>query len=99
MIYCTCNVSKLDMLLKTLEEFDIYNYQVIEQVTAKSIKGNPRFNTAVWPGYNSAVIIQVEQDEKVKTIADKIKKMNSEAYNENELITFCSWTLDNYFFD
>ncbi|WP_373835130.1 PG0541 family transporter-associated protein [Bacteroides heparinolyticus] len=99
MIYCTCNVSKLDILLKALEELDVSDYQVVEQVIAKNRKGAPRFNTAIWPGYNSVITLQVREEEKVRSLAEKIKKMNAESYNEDELITFCSWTLDDYFFD
>jgi len=99
MIYVTCNVSVREPLLKMLEQNDIIDYQVIEQLTAKNVKGDPRFNTAVWPGYNSAVIMQFSNDEQAKEIMQKIREFNGRAFNENELVTACSWTIDDYFYE
>lgn len=99
MIYITCNVSVREPLLKMLEENNIKDYQIIEQVPAKSVKGDPRLNTAVWPGYNSAILIQFSDDEKAKTMMQKIKDFNQKAFNDNELVTACSWTLDDYFYE
>lgn len=99
MIYITCNVSVREPLLKMLEENNIKDYQVIEQVIAKSVKGDPRFNTAVWPGYNTAVFMQFSSDERAKDIMLKIREFNQRAFNNNELVTACSWTLDEYFYD
>lgn len=99
MIYVTCNVSVREPLLKILEEHNIKDYQVIEQVTAKSIKGDPRFNTAVWPGYNSAIFMQFSDDNRAKEIMQVLKDFNKNAFNENELITACLWTIDDYFYD
>jgi hypothetical protein len=99
MIYATCNVSVRESLIKMLEDNNIKDYQVIEQLTAKSVKGDPRFNTAVWPGYNSAIFIQFSDDERAKLIMQKIKAFNQKAFNDNELVTACSWTLDDYFYE
>lgn len=99
MIYVTCNVSVREPLLKVLEKHNIKDYQVIEQVTAKSIKGDPRFNTAVWPGYNSAIFMQFSDDNRAKEIMQVLKDFNKNAFNDNELITACSWTIDDYFYD
>ncbi|MFC2104177.1 PG0541 family transporter-associated protein [Bacteroidota bacterium] len=99
MIYVTCNVSVRESLLKMLEENNIKDYQVTEQVTAKSVKGEPRFNTPVWPGYNSSIIMQFSNNERAIEIMQKIKEFNKKAFNDNELITACSWTLDDYFYE
>jgi len=99
MIYVTCNVSVREPLLKMLEQNDIKDYQVIEQLIAKNIKGDPRFDTAVWPGYNSAVLMQFSNDEQAKEIMLKIREFNGRAFNENELVTACSWTIDDYFYE
>ncbi len=99
MIYVTCNVSVREPLLKMLEENDIKDYQVIEQVTAKSVKGEPRFNTAVWPGYNSSIFMQFSDDNRAKEVMQLIKDFNKSLFNDNELITACSWTLNDYFYD
>lgn len=99
MIYITCNVSVREPLLKMLEENNIKDYQVVEQVIAKSVKGVPRFNTAVWPGYNTNVFMQFSSDERAVEIMQKIREFNQQAFNDNELVTACSWTLDEYFYD
>lgn len=99
MIYVTCNVSVREPLLKMLEEQKITNYQIIEEVPAKSVKGDLRLNTPVWPGYNSSIFIQCNDDEKAKEIMQKMKSFNQKAFNENELVTACSWTLDDYFYE
>lgn len=99
MIYITCNVSVREPLVKVLEENNIKDYQIIEQVTAKSIKGDPRFNTAVWPGYNSAILMQFSDDDRAKEIMQVLREFNSKAFNDNELITVCSWSVDDYFYD
>jgi len=82
-----------------LEENSIKDYQLVEQVIAKSVKGEPRFNTSVWPGYNCSVFMQFSNDNRAKEIMIKIKDFNKNAYNENELVTACSWTLDDYFYE
>ncbi len=99
MIYVTCNISVREPLLKMLENNNIKDYQVIEQVTAKSVKGEPRFNTAVWPGYNSSIFMQFSDDNRAKEIMQLIKDFNKSVFNDNELITACSWTLDDYFYE
>lgn len=99
MIYVTCNVSVREPIIKILEENNIKDYQIIEQVIAKNIKGDPRFNTAVWPGYNSAIFMQFSDDKRANEIMQVLKSFNTKAYNDNELITVCSWRLDDYFYD
>ena len=99
MIYCTCNVSVLDEIVKILEADHIRDYQIIEQVTVKNKKGDHRFNNAVWPGYNSAVIMQINEESKVEQLLQSLKTYNSKVYNDNELVTVCGWSLENYFFE
>lgn len=98
-IYCTCNISVQERLLEMIEECNIREYQVIDQVKAKNRKTDPRFNDPVWPGYNSAVFMQVKDSEKLELLAKKVKEFNTNAFNNAELITFCAWPLSYYFFD
>ena len=98
-IYCTCNVSIQEQLLEIIEECNIREYQVIDQVKAKTKKANPRFNDPVWPGYNSAIFMQVKEQEKLELLAEKVKKFNANVFNNVELITFCAWPMTYYFFD
>lgn len=98
-IYCTCNVSVQERLLKIIEECHISEYQLIDQVKAKSRKADPRMNNPVWPGYNSAVVMQVTENEKLERIAERVKEYNAQVYNSSELITFCAWPATHYFYE
>ncbi|HXL00438.1 MAG: PG0541 family transporter-associated protein [Dysgonamonadaceae bacterium] len=99
LIYCTCNVSMLETLVEVIEEEKISEYQIVEQVLAKSRRSEPRLNTAVWPGYNSAVFMQVNDEEKVINFVNRIKEVNGSIFNPAELITVCVWKLDDYIFE
>lgn len=98
-IYVTCNISVKEPLTELLEKNDIENYQVLEQVMAKPVKGLPRLNTAVWPGYNCSILMQFDNNERAGEILDILKSFNTKAANESELITVCSWQLDDYFYE
>lgn len=98
MIYCTCNTSVLDALLTKLEAIGVKDYQVVDHIVAKSLKGDPRLDTAVWPGYNASIFFQFHDDEKAKKVIQKLRDFNKNAQNESELITCCSWKIDDYFY-
>jgi len=99
MIYVTCNVSVREPLINMLEDHSITDYQIIEQVPAKNVKGDPRLNTAVWPSHNSSIFMQFSDDEDAKDIMQLIRDFNKEAFNDNELVTACMWTIDDYFYE
>ena len=99
MIYVTCNVSVREPLINMLEGHSITDYQIIEQVPAKNIKGDPRLNTAVWPSHNSSIFMQFSDDEDAKETMQLIRGFNKEAFNDNELVTACMWTIDDYFYE
>ncbi len=99
MIYCTCNVNVLGELIDLVEKCNVHDYQVIDRVIAKNRKGAPRYNTPVWPGYNAILLIQVNEEEKVKEILRTVRGKNAESINDEELITVCTWKIDDYFFD
>ena len=99
MIYVTCNVSVREPLINLLEKNDISDYQIIEEVPAKNVKGEPRLNTAVWPSHNSALFMQFSDDDRAREIMQLIRNFNKYAYNDNELVVACMWTLDDYFYE
>jgi len=99
MVYCTCNVSVLEQLTAELRKHRVCAYQTIREVTGISVRGEPRLNTPVWPGYNSAVVMQFSDDERAAEIIQTIRDFNSRALNDNELVTCCSWKLDEYFYE
>ena len=98
MIYCTCNVSVVDTIIETLEFLDILDYQVFNHVNVKNVKGDPRLNTPVWPGYNAAIFMQISDDEKVKSVIGILKEYNKNRFDD-ELVTVCIWSIDSYFYD
>ena len=99
MIYCTCNVSVSEPFVKMLEENEIKDYQIIDLVKAKSVKGEPRLNNPVWPGHNTSVWMQFSNDKRAGEAMKLIREFNGQAFNENELVTACMWSLDDYFYD
>ncbi len=99
-IYCTCNVSVSERVISLLEENEVRDYQLIDRVIARNVIGDPRFDTAVWPGYNVTITMQFSSDEKAAVVTDLLKKFNREsAFNDDELLTVCSWSIDTYFYD
>lgn len=95
-IYITCNVSMLETISDLLDELKFTDYQITEQVTAKSSYASPRLNTAIWPGYNSSIAIQETDNEKVSLLKDTIDQMNSSAFNNEELIALYTWSIDAF---
>ena len=99
-IFCTCNVSMLERVTNLLEASEVNDYQVADKIIARSVKGDPRFDTAVWPGFNVIITMQITDNEKAAVIIDRLRTSNKEnAVNIDELLTVCSWEMDNYFFD
>lgn len=99
-IFITCNVSVSERIISLLDENNVSDYQVADHVTAKNILGDPRFDTAVWPGYNVMITMQIDEDQKAGTILGILKQFNRDSSsNEEELLTVCSWSMDNYFYD
>ncbi|MBS3806589.1 MAG: hypothetical protein KGY60_03725 [Bacteroidales bacterium] len=87
------------IMIAKLEENGLEDYQIIEQVPAKNVRGAPRLNTAVWPSHNSSILLQLSDDQNARKILEVVRDFNHKAYNENERVTACSWTLDDYFFE
>jgi len=99
-IYCTCNVSVSERIIALLESNEVRDYQLVDHVIAKNVIGDPRFDTAVWPGYNVTITMQFGKEDKAARIIDILKKFNKEsAFNNDELLTVCSWSIDNYFYE
>lgn len=99
-IYCTCNVSVSERIITLLEANQVHDYQLIDRVIAKNVIGDPRFDTAVWPGYNVTITMQFNNDEKAAMVIEVLRQFNREsAFNNDELLTVCSWNLDTYFYE
>ncbi|PID91708.1 MAG: hypothetical protein CSA96_07130 [Bacteroidetes bacterium] len=99
MVYITGKVSLRRKIIEMLEDSKIRDYQILDHAVVKNKIGPPRFDTEIWPGYNIAFLIQVSEEEKVGQLLDRLKRFNvDEAYNETELLTVCTWSLNNYFY-
>jgi len=96
LIYCTCNVSVLGALVKRIDELGIESYQIIEQVLAKNSKGDSRLNTAVWPGYNSSIVMQIPNHSKATAVMEAIREFNKSAFNDNELVTAALLPMEDF---
>ena len=98
-LYCTFNISQLERVTDSLEALHIGNYQIINEVPAKSMLGAPRMNTSVWPGHNAVLLSQFASDGDAAKCMEALKKLNEEAENEAGLITACTWEMTDYFFE
>ncbi|HZJ74790.1 MAG TPA: hypothetical protein VFC87_08295 [Perlabentimonas sp.] len=95
-IYCTCNVSVLEALVKKINQYHVDSYQIIEQVMAHNSVGDNRLNTAVWPGYNSSIIMQITDTQNATQVMNAIREFNKNAFNQNELVIATMWTVDDF---
>ncbi|MFO7789869.1 MAG: hypothetical protein R6V32_04800, partial [Bacteroidales bacterium] len=83
-IYCTCNISMKNLLLEKLEANGVHAYQIIDEVAAKPLRGNPRLNNAVWPGYNTIITMQFSDDNKAAAVMDILRNFNESATTDAE---------------
>lgn len=90
----------IDQVTSLLDNNGVTSYQIADRVITRSEKGSPRFDTAVWPGYNINITIQLGSDETAGRILDLLRKFNREtALSDEELLTVCSLKMEDYFFD
>jgi hypothetical protein len=90
----------MDQVVSLLEANDVKSYQIADKIIARSLKGAPRFDTAVWPGYNVSITIQISGDEKAANIISLLKEFNKEtAGTDDELLTVCTWGMESYIVD
>jgi hypothetical protein len=95
MIYLTVNVSELEEILALLDANNIRQYQVIEQVSARTTGATPRMNTAVWPGYNSIIMVQAS-DAETELLLSQIQSFNDQSHTAEERVILCSWKVDAF---
>ena len=98
MVYITCNASVQEQIQEVLDKANIREYQIVDQVMAKTKVSSPRFNNPVWPGYNTVFFCLIKETEKVEKLMEILKNFNQDAFNSSELITVCAWPLQYYFF-
>ncbi|MFP4547318.1 MAG: PG0541 family transporter-associated protein [Fidelibacterota bacterium] len=91
MIYCTYNVSVTDDLQKILQELEIENYQVFENILAKTSGSVPRLNTPVWPGMNNSVLIQLPE---TSDLQERIQQYNQKTRDDSEKIFCYQWEVE-----
>ena len=94
MIYCTYNISVSEEMQKILDRLEIKNYQIFDNVLAKTEGSPPRFDTPVWPGYNNSLLIQTEN--KKKDFVQLIREYNKSIEDKSEEILCISWQIENH---
>ncbi len=99
MIYISCNVSTLETIKDILDAEKVSSYQIFEQVLSKNPVAAPRFNDPVWPGYSSVLMIPFNNEEQAKALLQILKDYNKRTKNKVELISVCSWNMEDYFFE
>jgi len=99
MVYINFNVGILPDVKKQIAEMKIEDYQIFDRVLSKNKKGDPKFDTPVWPGYNTAVFIPMTDSEKLKELFQWIQSFNQSVTNDDELISACSWEMDHYIYN
>jgi hypothetical protein len=87
----------MDQVLALLEKNEVPGYQVTDNVISKNVKGAPRFNTPVWPGYNVIITIQINNDDKASGLIEQLRAFNRDTSGaEDELLTVCSWGMETF---
>ncbi|MGI6320147.1 MAG: PG0541 family transporter-associated protein [Bacteroidales bacterium] len=86
-IYITFNITLLGQILEMIDGFGFQNYQVLEKVLSKTAVGDPRMDSAVWPSYSAAVIIQACPNDKVEELYQDIEQRNQNRFNDQEFIS------------
>lgn len=94
MVYISCNISSLDSVLEMIKKEKISSYQIIEEASGVFPKGEPRLNTAVWPGLNSIVFATCSETQ-CKNLKQEISIFNQKVFNDNELVYINSWSIDD----
>lgn len=94
-IYITCNVSMQEQMESLLRELKISVYQVIPKALAESNFDIPHKDTAVWPGFNTCLLVQEADVTKSDALLERIREMNAQAYNNSELVAAYLWSVDD----
>ena len=81
----SCDISYVDDLVQHITLLGLNNYFIIDRVLGKFPQGEPRLDTAIWPGYNSMIISIVTEDE-AKQLKTLILGINQESLSELEYV-------------
>jgi len=91
MVFLSYKESQHDEVMEIFEDLDIPAYTRFNQVQAKFHQGRPRMGTHIWPGFNSAILLAIEE-ETVKELMNRVREFNQKT--EFEGIYVMCWTLD-----
>jgi hypothetical protein len=90
----------MERVVNLLDTNHVTDYQINEKVIARSRTGAPRFDNPVWPGYNVNITMQFNDDNSATAIIEILRDFNKTISSSgDELITVCSWKMDNYIID
>ena len=99
LIYLTCNISVQEKVISKLDELKLKDYQIIDEVKALPVIGNPKLNNAVWPGFNTTIVMQFRKEERAQEVMKALRELNKDVQTNEELITACMLPMDDYFWD
>jgi len=78
-------------IMEILKALDINSFTKWANVMDKSEKGRPKFGTHIFPGYNYALLLTIEEDRK-EFLFKKLKEFNEE-HKFDKIKAYC-WTAD-----
>lgn len=90
----------METVKSLIMENNINSFQITDRVIAMTPTGSPRFDTAIWPGYNVNITMQIDDNDKASSLLRQLKNLNtSSGSNDDEMITACSWEMESFFYE
>ena len=83
-------------MMEILKALNINSYTKLPQVMDKSEKGRPKLGTHIFPGFNSVLLLTIEEDKK-DFLFKKLKEFNEE-HKFDKIKAYC-WKVEECIFD
>ena len=74
-------------VIETLSSFGIAGYTKWTKVLGRGIKSDPKMDDGIWPGYNSSIIMTVDEEQEAG-IKQELRKLYTKV-NSKGLRVFC----------
>ena len=81
-----------DKMMEILDEININSFTKWPKVLDKSEKGRPKLGTHIFPGYNSAILITIEEDKR-DSLFKKLQEFNQK-YKYDKIKAYC-WSVED----
>jgi len=83
--FISCDISYVDDLVQHITLLGLNNYFIIDRVLGKFPQGEPRLDTAIWPGYN-ALIISIVTEAEAEQLKTLIQGINQKSLTDLEYV-------------